>query len=76
MSSTDLAHLRKGDRVRVIDAKRREDLRWDGAIGRVGRERVYGELIVRLERPSQPTLPLEGPNALIVELLEPPAESR
>lgn len=72
---TFLRHLRKGDRVRVVDAKRREDLRWDGCVGRVAKDRIYGELHVDLTVEhgrgiAGLRLPLEGPNAVIVELID------
>lgn len=72
MSATplELRHLRKGDRVRIVDAKRREDLEHDGRIGRV--VRVNGVLAVRIATADNPAafLPLEGPDAAIVELVE------
>lgn len=61
----ELSHLRKGDRVVVVDAKRREDLRWDGAVGRIAKERIYGELVVLVD--GVHVLPLTGPAAVIVE---------
>lgn len=62
--------LALGDRVRIVDAKRREDLRYDGRTGRVGRMRSDGLLVVSVEDRGQRIgilLPLEGPDAVIVE---------